>query len=154
MLSYVPIVTPDPTNPHPILTLIASSTAQNELEDARAWYEAFLKVYPTAVRVISLLASLRRVAGDRTNPGSVYHGYALHQAPQFLSYVELELAHDNQAQVEALFSRAFAKSAATGPVFPLAYPPLWSEDQISMLCSRSFHPLTVPIVIRVSFVDP
>ena len=52
-------------------------------------------------------------------------------APQLLSYCELELSQENQSQVEALFSRAFAKSNSAGPAFPLAYPPLWSESPLS-----------------------
>lgn len=107
----------DPSEPSPLIALITSATAQNELDDARAWYEAFLRLFPTAVRPRLILANETR----RTSDGNICL-----QAPQYLSYVELELAHDNQKQVEALFSRAFAKTAASGPVFPLAYPPLWS----------------------------
>ncbi|CED85090.1 mRNA cleavage and polyadenylation factor I complex, subunit RNA14 [Phaffia rhodozyma] len=84
------------SNPDALLALIARSTAENDLENARKWYEIFLKLYPTA-------------------------------APQYLTYIELELSHDHTPEVEALFSRAFAKSSSSGPVFPLAYPPLWTS---------------------------
>lgn len=65
--------------------------------------------------------------------------------PQYLVYVELELAHDNFPEVERLFERAFSrepsgkagkgKARGGGPCFPLGYPPLWSMFRHFAVCN-------------------
>lgn len=53
---------PEETNPDALLALISRSTAENDLKNARKWYEVFLKLYPTAVCVLPFMKKGKRMS--------------------------------------------------------------------------------------------